>query len=142
MITCTKIIEFDTAHRVFTNENSKCEMLHGHRYRAEITIQRCDVALDGDGMVFDFKDIKRIIKNWIDTNWDHNVILSDKDTKLAFDIEKNTGQKVYIVKNPTAEILAKELFTVCNKLLENFQVKCIKVKIFETPSSYAIYSEK
>ena len=142
MITCSKIIEFDSAHRVFSNEKSKCEKLHGHRYKAEITLQRYINNLDDNGMVFDFTEIKKLIKTWIDINWDHNVILSNKDKQLAIDIEKNTGQKVYLVENPTAEILAKELFNICNAILNKFQVKCIEVKIFETPTSYAIYNQK
>ena len=109
---------------------------------AEISLQRYINNLDNNGMVFDFTEIKKLIKTWIDINWDHNVILSNKDKQLAIDIEKNTGQKVYLVENPTAEILAKELFNICNAILNKFQVKCIEVKIFETPTSYAIYNQK
>ena len=34
MITCTRRIEFDAAHRILNHE-SKCKMLHGHRYVVE-----------------------------------------------------------------------------------------------------------
>ena len=34
MITCTRKIEFDAAHRIIKHEN-KCKMLHGHRYILE-----------------------------------------------------------------------------------------------------------
>ncbi len=38
MITCTRRIEFDAAHRILNHE-SKCKMLHGHRYAIEATFE-------------------------------------------------------------------------------------------------------
>ena len=48
-------VGFAAAHNLRTYKGG-CETLHGHNYKAEITIG-CD-ALDGDGMVYDFKDLK------------------------------------------------------------------------------------
>ncbi len=139
-ISCTKIIEFDAGHRVFDADTDKCEKLHGHHYKAEITFT-ADV-LD-NGMVVDFTVIKNRVKNWIDQNWDHNVILSYRDDKLANAINETTGQNVFILKNnATTELMAMYLLELCNQtLFEDLDANiiCSKVKIWETPTSFAEY---
>jgi 6-pyruvoyltetrahydropterin/6-carboxytetrahydropterin synthase len=60
----TKIIERDMGHRVL-NHKSKCSNLHGHRYKAYITMEGEIIQAKGDtneGMVIDFSDIKAIAK--------------------------------------------------------------------------------
>ena len=39
-------------------------------------------ALDPQGLVFDFTDLKRRVKNWIDDNWDHAFLVNSRDTEL------------------------------------------------------------
>ena len=85
MIKCTRRIEFDAAHRILEHE-SKCKMLHGHRYALEITVKA--EKLDKLGRVVDFGVIKEVVGQWIDNNWDHNTILSNKDQKMGSMIAK------------------------------------------------------
>jgi 6-pyruvoyltetrahydropterin/6-carboxytetrahydropterin synthase len=140
MITCTRKIEFDAAHRIINHE-SKCKMLHGHRYVLEATFianyQQKD--LDDLGRVIDFGVIKQILGNWIDSNLDHNTILSLNDKKLGEEIEKITNQKIYYLEeNPTAENIAKHIFQdICPELFKNLMVKCVKVKLYETPNCFS-----
>ena len=57
-----KIIQWDMGHRVM-NHRSICKGLHGHRYKAEISIMGSLVDVEGvseEGMVIDFSDIKKI----------------------------------------------------------------------------------
>ena len=65
MITCTRRIEFDAAHRILNHE-SKCKMLHGHRYvlEAEFTAKK----LDKLGRIIDFGVIREVLGTWIDDN--------------------------------------------------------------------------
>ena len=137
-VSCTKIIEFDAGHRVFDADNEKCEKLHGHHYKAEITFT-ADV-LD-NGMVIDFTLIKDRVKQWIDQNWDHNVILSHRDDKLYNAINKITGQNVFILKNnATTELMAMYLLELCNQTLFNDfddSIICVKVKLWESATSFA-----
>ena len=51
MIICTRKLEFDSAHRVMEHE-SKCKMLHGHRYALEASFAA--TKLDNLGRVIDF----------------------------------------------------------------------------------------
>ena len=136
MITCTRKIEFDAAHRIIKHEN-KCKMLHGHRYILEASFSAPH--LDDLGRVIDFAVIKDILSKWIDDNFDHNTILSEMDKKLGEQISAVTGQKIYYMKNnPTAENIADHLFSdICPILFANYKVTCIKIKIFETPNCYA-----
>lgn len=136
MITCTRRIEFDAAHRILNHE-SKCKMLHGHRYvlEAEFTAKK----LDKLGRVIDFGVIREVLGTWIDDNFDHNTILSKKDKKLGDKITSETGQKIfYLDENPTAENIAKFLFEkICPKLFVNKDVKCVGLRLYETPNCYA-----
>lgn len=137
MITCTRRIEFDAAHRILNHE-SKCKMLHGHRYAVEATFEAAH--LDDLGRVIDFGEIKEILGKWIDDNFDHNTILSVKDKVLGNEIEKQTGQKIfYLNENPTAENIAKFLHEeICPKLFQGKNVKCKKIRIYETPNCYVV----
>jgi len=135
MITCTRRIEFDTAHRILNHE-SKCKMLHGHRYALEASFEADD--LDDLGRVIDFGEIRQILGAWIDENFDHNTILSQYDKKLGEKIAAETGQKIfYLNENPTAENIAKFLLQeLCPKLFADKNVKCVAVKLYETPNCY------
>lgn len=135
MITCTRRIEFDAAHRIMEHE-SKCKMLHGHRYVLEATFAANK--LDKLGRVIDFGEIREVLRTWIDDNFDHNTILSKKDKKLGENISAQTGQKIfYLDENPTAENIAKFLFEeICPKLFAKKNVKCVAIKLYETPNCY------
>lgn len=135
MITCTRRIEFDAAHRILNHE-SKCKMLHGHRYALEVTFEAYD--LDSLGRVIDFGEVKEMLGAWIDEYFDHNTILSQYDTELGEKIAAQTGQRIfYLNDNPTAENIAKFLFEkVCPKIFEDKNVKCSAIKLYETPNCY------
>lgn len=136
-ITCTRLIQFDAAHRVMNHE-SKCKNLHGHRYVLEITVTAKD--LDNLGRVIDFGVIKEVVGKWIDDNFDHNVILHQADRNLGEAISENTTQNIYYLPyNPTAENIAKYLLEeICPKLLAFSDVRVKSIKLYETPNCYAI----
>jgi 6-pyruvoyltetrahydropterin/6-carboxytetrahydropterin synthase len=136
MITCTRKLHFDAAHRI-VNHESKCKYVHGHRYVVDATFVSNN--LDSLGRVVDFGVIKEKLGNWIDKNWDHNIILWQKDESLGKMIEIETKQKVfYLPSNPTAENIADYLLNVvCAELFCNEDVKCVKIVVSETPNCYA-----
>lgn len=135
MIQCTRRIEFDAAHRVKEHE-SKCKYLHGHRYAVEATFEANK--LDALGRVIDFGCIKEVLGTWIDNNWDHNTILHASDQALAETINQGTNQQVFLLpENPTAENMAYYLLhTVCPSLFTDASIRCIKIKLYETPNCY------
>jgi 6-pyruvoyltetrahydropterin/6-carboxytetrahydropterin synthase len=136
VISCTRSIHFDAAHRI-VNHESKCRFMHGHRYVVEATFVAD--GLDTLGRVIDFGVIKERLSGWIDENWDHNAILWENDKELGGAIAAATSQKVfYLPVNPTAENIADYLLkNVCPALFADAQVKCIKIRVHETPNCYA-----
>jgi 6-pyruvoyltetrahydropterin/6-carboxytetrahydropterin synthase len=135
MITCTRKIEFDAAHRIMNHE-SKCKMLHGHRYVLEVTFLA--KKLDNLGRIIDFGQVSEILGSWIDDNLDHNTILCIKDKKLGKNISSQTKQKIYYLEqNPTAENIARHIFSdICPKLFAKRNVKCVAIKLYETPNCH------
>ena len=91
------------------------------------------------GRVIDFGVIREVLGGWIDDNFDHNTILSIKDKKLGEKIAEITGQKIYyMAQNPTAENIARYIFSeICPKLFADKNVKCVAIKLYETPNCYA-----
>jgi len=136
MITCTRRVEFDAAHRV-TEHESKCKMLHGHRYVVEATFSA--QGLDNIGRVIDFGVIKERLGRWIDDNWDHNTILCEQDKDLGSAIESQLSQKIfYLQKNPTAENMAEYLLEiVCKRIFPEEGLRCDRIRLYETPNCYA-----
>jgi 6-pyruvoyltetrahydropterin/6-carboxytetrahydropterin synthase len=134
MISCTRKIHFDAAHRLINHE-SNCKYLHGHRYICEATFEAPQI--DALGRVIDFAEIKKILGNWIKDNLDHNTILWKKDAELAKDIEKHTQKPVYLLdQNPTAENIALHIFNMCPLLFKDHNVKCTKIKLHESENSH------
>lgn len=136
MITATRRIEFDAAHRVMLHE-SKCKYLHGHRYVLEVTAQAPE--LDDLGRVIDFGVLKSIIGGWIDANFDHNAILHQDDKELGERISVLTKQKIYYLPyNPTAENIGKYLFEkICPHLLKDTGISITRIKLYETPNCFS-----
>jgi 6-pyruvoyltetrahydropterin/6-carboxytetrahydropterin synthase len=136
MISCTRRIEFDAAHRVMEHE-SKCRHLHGHRYAVEATFAAPD--LDALGRIIDFGKVREILGDWIDEHWDHTTILNEKDHELGDVIAARTGQIIYYIKgNPTAERMAEYLLNnICPALFASSGATCTRITLWETPNCFA-----
>lgn len=135
MITCTRKIGFDSAHRVMRHE-TKCKNLHGHRYTAEI--EAYAIELDTLGRVIDFSVLKSIIGGWIDEHWDHGTILNREDFQIIELCRLNNWKVFTLDCNPTAENMAAYLLTLGNELLKDFDIRIASVKLWETPNCYAL----
>lgn len=139
MITATRKLEWDAAHRVLKHE-SKCATLHGHRYVALVTCTADE--LDGCARVIDFGVIRDIVGKWIDDNWDHTTLVNRADHDLiAFttaDYLNNSKRQPYVFEGePTAENIAIHLLGVARSLLAMTGVFVTTVEVFETPNCSA-----
>lgn len=131
MYRVTKEITFCYGHRLL-NYDGKCKHLHGHNGRVEIEIE--SATLDERGMVMDFSDVKRIVKEWIDKHIDHKMLLR-KDDPILNTLQENS-EPVYIMDdNPTAENIAKLIF----ELAISKDLPVSEVRLWETESSFATY---
>tara|TARA_B100000945_G_C20170217_1_gene497358 strand:- start:229 stop:642 length:414 start_codon:yes stop_codon:yes gene_type:complete len=132
-------------HRVL-NHRSVCKGLHGHRYKAEICIKGKLISESGisdEGMVIDFADIKSIANKYIQEKLDHGFMVWDKDKELLDFFEHSEGHKPIIVDfTPTAENVAFYIFKVLNlRFSDVYQtgLHLHSIKLWETPTSYALY---
>jgi len=132
MYSVTKRIEFCYGHRLLDYDGI-CRHPHGHNAVAEIEAR--SEALDGRDMVCDFSDIKRIVKEWVDRELDHKMILR-QDDPLVNALE-TLGEPVFLVRsNPTAEHIARLLFDYARAQ----GLPVVRVTLWETPTSFATYT--
>lgn len=142
----SKTIEVDMGHRI-TCHKSKCRNLHGHRYTIEVAVSDklvTDKGASSEGMVIDYSDLKEIMMKEIDEHMDHGFMIYKEDPLVSFFEDRlKEGMKVIVVPFvPTAENIAGYLF---RKLIDVLMLKGIHigyVKIYETPTSMAIYTRK
>lgn len=131
--TVSKGIHFCYGHRLL-EYNGMCRYLHGHNAYLEIDISANH--LDQLGMVVDFNEINDKAKTWIDSNVDHKMLLCDGDPLIP--ALKELGEPYFLMaENPTAENISKMLFREISRL----GLKPDEIRLWETPSSYASYSE-
>ena len=67
----SKDFKFDAAHSL-VNYHGQCENLHGHTYKLRVTIQAR--SLPENGMILDFVDLSRIVKDEVVNKLDHHFI--------------------------------------------------------------------
>lgn len=126
-----KQIEFCYGHRLM-NYAGKCRFPHGHNGLVEIVCQAAK--LDERGMAVDFSDIKRIVKEFIDANWDHKMLFR-RDDPLVEEYQRRGEPFFLFDDNPTAETFARFLYDFAHG--QGLPVS--EVRFHETPNSVAIY---
>jgi 6-pyruvoyltetrahydropterin/6-carboxytetrahydropterin synthase len=148
---------FASAHFI-TFAGHRCEGLHGHNYRARVTIEG---ELDQESwFVFDFVVIKRIMRGLCD-EIDHKVLLPLQNPKLQIGEEGESvtvayeGTPRYVfpkkdcallpITNTTVEMLAEMLAGRFRAALETLGAKgmtAIEMEIEENFGQTAVYREK
>jgi len=135
----TRIFYFDMAH-VLLNYHGKCKNIHGHTYKLEVTIKGIpsnDEASQKKGMLIDFSDFKKLIKNNIITNWDHALMIHQDTDPVLLNALKNNYEKVIEVPfQPTTENMICELASKIKKILPD-DLKLFSLRLYETNNSFA-----
>jgi 6-pyruvoyltetrahydropterin/6-carboxytetrahydropterin synthase len=133
MYSVTKRIDFCYGHRLL-DYDGVCKHLHGHNAVVEIEIRA--ETLDARDMVVDFNDIKNLVKSWIDRELDHKMILRHDDVLVA--VLRGLGEPLYLLdSNPTVERIARLIFDITREQ----KLPVARVTVWETPSSWATYTE-
>ena len=140
----TKYVEFDMGHRV-PYHKSKCRNPHGHRYKVEVGLSGNIIDLEGiseNGMIMDFKDVKKILMVEVHDKLDHGFMYWEKDNEMTtfFKLNRNF-HNIKVLFTPTAENIAGWLYKILkekykHKYDNNLELKY--VKLWETPTSVAI----
>lgn len=139
MIRITKIFTFETAH-VLYNYDGKCKNMHGHSYKLFVTVKGTpinDVEHPKNGMVVDFGDIKKIVKEEIVDVWDHAVLINavSPHKALGEDLEQKGHKVIYCNFQPTCENM---LYEIARKIQSQLTdgVQLAYLKLHETENSY------
>ena len=136
IIRCVRKLHFCAGHRVMNHEG-KCAAPHGHNYYAHIYAEANQ--LDSLGRVIDFSVLKQKIGGWVETYWDHNFLVFEKDAELikALNTVQSPKSAFICPFNPTAENMAEYLLKViCPEQLHGTDVKVTKIVLYETENCY------
>jgi len=139
-IRITKQISFETGHALY-GYDGKCKNVHGHSYKLSVTVIGKPISENTHvkfGMVIDFSDLKRIVKEEIVNVFDHATVFN-KNTphvELAKELE-NRGHNVLLVDyQPTSEMMVID-FSKKIKLRLPSHIKLHSLKLQETDTSFA-----
>ncbi len=138
-IRLTKIFDFEMAHALW-NYDGKCKNIHGHTFKLEVTVigePINDSNSPKNGMVIDFGDLKKIIKQHIIDTHDHHLTINENSPHNDLNYEK-VGIELINRKpfQPTSENLIIEFVNIIKRHLPD-NVKLFSVKLWETANSYA-----
>lgn len=115
---------YDSAH-FLRNYHGKCERMHGHRYVVELTLTTDE--LDEAGIAFDFVIVKKHLR----------------DLAERLDHENLNELPPFDEIEPSAENQARYFYEQMKRLLPDPMGDAVLyVKVWETPTQYALYSEK
>lgn len=145
-IEVAKQISFCYGHRLLEYQGP-CANLHGHTGTAEVIFASGALSthpenfyLNELGILVDFSEVKNKVKAWIDSNWDHAMLLNVADVAVI-ELVRKLGMKHFIMPNgwnPTSELMASTLAGACEELFkDNLAISLRKVSIYEGPSSVA-----
>ena len=139
-IRITKQFSFETGHALYGHDG-KCKIIHGHSYRLNVTLFGTPIMDESSpkfGMIMDFSDLKKIVKETVVNPFDHSTIFNKNTphSKLAKDL-KSSGHKVVLVNyQPTSEMLVIDFAERIKKRLPA-NVRLHALKLRETASCYA-----
>lgn len=125
--TIETVVEFEAAHRLM-NYRGKCNNLHGHNWKVDVSIY--GEVDDHTGMVIDFAELKQLIVE----RFDHKVILNSADPLVRV-LEDNNVKIVTIDGEPTCENIAKEIAEMILKVFKN--IIWVTITVWENSRSKA-----
>ncbi len=139
-IRITKQFNFETGHALY-GYDGKCRNVHGHSYKLSVTVigkPITDTSHVKLGMVIDFSDLKKIVKEEIVDQFDHATVFNKNTPHLELAKELvNRGHNVILADyQPTSENMVVNFADkIRSRLPENIKLHSLKLQ--ETDSSFA-----
>ncbi|MFD2915254.1 6-pyruvoyl trahydropterin synthase family protein [Psychroserpens luteus] len=139
-IRITKLFSFETGHALY-GYDGKCKNVHGHSYRLNVTVIGKPITDNTNvkfGMVIDFTDLKKIVKEEIVDVFDHATVFN-KNTphvELAKELQMRDHNVLLVDYQPTSEMMVIDFASKIKKRLPN-NIKLHSLKLQETATSYA-----
>ena len=122
MFEVTIIKSFSAAH-LLAEIGGKCEELHGHNFKVEVTVGA--PKLNAEGILIDFRLVKKWLKN----------ILDEMDHQHLNDLPFFAG------KNPSSENIAYIVYKAMQAKVKGKEVKVLRVKVWESENAAGTYKE-
>ena len=139
-IRITKQFSFETGHALY-GYDGKCKNVHGHSYKLSVTVIGTPIS-DRDnvkfGMVIDFSDLKKIVKEDIVDIFDHATVFNATTPHIELAEElKSRGHEVILVDyQPTSENMVIDFAEKIKRRLPS-HVSLHSLRLQETETSFA-----
>ena len=139
-IRITKQFSFETGHALY-GYDGKCKNVHGHSYKLSVTVIGTpidDSAHVKFGMVIDFGDLKKIVKEEIVDQFDHATVFNQNTPhlELANELKSRDHHVILVDYQPTSENMVVDFAErIASRLPQNIQLFSLKLQ--ETETSFA-----
>jgi len=139
-IRVTKQFTFETGHALY-GYDGKCKNVHGHSYKLSVTVIGVPITTKGDvklGMVIDFGDLKKMVKEEVVNPFDHATVFNKNTPHLELAEElQQRGHKVILADyQPTSENMVIDFASkIKARLPKNILLHSLKLR--ETETAYA-----
>jgi len=139
-IRITKQFSFETGHALY-GYDGKCKNVHGHSYKLDVTVIGKPISDNSNvkfGMVIDFSDLKKIVKEEIVNVFDHATVFN-KNTphvELANELESRGHNVLLVDYQPTSEMMVIDFSKKISARLP-LDIKLHSLKLQETATSFA-----
>jgi 6-pyruvoyltetrahydropterin/6-carboxytetrahydropterin synthase len=135
----TKQFNFEMAHALY-NYDGPCKNIHGHSYELFVTVigePIEDTLSPKNGMLIDFGELKKIVKENIVDELDHALVLFNRIHEEQLLCLKNQFSNIKIVDyQPTSENMLIDFANKLQKVLPP-NIKLFSLKLRETITSFA-----
>ena len=139
-IRITKQFSFETGHALY-GYDGKCKNVHGHSYKLSVTVIGTPIVDRNNakfGMVIDFTDLKKIVKEEIVDQFDHATVFN-KNTphiELAHELQSRDHHVILVEYQPTSENMVIDFAQrIKNRLPVGIELHSLKLQ--ETETSFA-----
>lgn len=136
----TKQFTFETGHALY-GYDGKCKNVHGHSYKLSVTVigsPISDASHVKFGMVIDFGDLKKIVKEEIVDPFDHATVFN-KNTphlELARELQDRGHDVILADYQPTSENMVIDFASRIKSRLPG-NIKLHSLRLRETETAYA-----
>lgn len=139
-IRITKQFSFETGHALY-GYDGKCKNVHGHSYKLSVTVIGSPIDDANNvkyGMVIDFGDLKKIVKEQIVDVFDHATVFNQNTphVELAHELKTRGHHVILVDYQPTSENMVIDFSTKIKNLLPK-NITLHSLRLQETETSFA-----
>ena len=139
-IRITKQFNFETGHALY-GYDGKCKNVHGHSYKLSVTVSGSPITDNSNvkfGMVIDFSDLKKIVKEEIVDIFDHATVFNQNTPhiELAKELQARDHHVILVDYRPTSEMMVIDFAAkIKSRLPKNIDLFSLRLQ--ETDTSFA-----